>query len=105
MTAIASARRSSYGMSCVRCDNELIAPEWTEHRNERHIRHFWQCGKCHCRFETVVGHQDDDGRFRQVADFFVAVGRMTQLMRSSTPIAARISSSLLPSISLTAANL
>ncbi len=62
MTAIASARRSSYGMSCVRCDNELIAPEWTEHRNERHIRHFWQCGKCHCRFETVVGHQDDDGR-------------------------------------------
>jgi hypothetical protein len=62
MTAIASAPRSSFGMRCVRCDNELIAPEWTEHRNKRHIRHLWQCGKCHCRFATVVGHQDD-GRF------------------------------------------
>jgi hypothetical protein len=37
MTTIASARRSSFGMRCVHCDNELIAPEWTEHRNERHI--------------------------------------------------------------------
>jgi len=62
MTAIASACRSSFGMRCLRCGNELIAPEWTEHRNDRHIRHFWQCGKCHCRFKTVVGHQDD-GRF------------------------------------------
>ena len=62
MTAIASARRSSFGMSCLHCGNELIAPEWTEHRNERHIRHHWQCRKCHRRFETIVGRQDD-GRF------------------------------------------
>ena len=55
MTAIASARRSSFGMRCVHCDNELIAPEWTEHRNERHIiRHLWHCWRCHCCFETVV---------------------------------------------------
>ena len=26
MTAIASARRSSFGMRCVRCNNELIPP-------------------------------------------------------------------------------
>ena len=54
MTTIASTRRSSFGMSCAHCDNELIAPEWTEHRNERHIRHVWHCWQCDCRFETIV---------------------------------------------------
>jgi len=54
MTAIASARRSSFGMRCVDCDNELIAPEWTEHRDERRIRHLWRCWRCGCCFETVV---------------------------------------------------
>jgi hypothetical protein len=54
MTTIASARRSSFGMRCAHCDNELIAPEWTEHRDERHIRHLWQCWSCGCSFETVV---------------------------------------------------
>jgi transcriptional regulator NrdR family protein len=62
MSAMAPARRSSFGMSCFHCDSELIAPEWTEHRNERHIRHLWHCSKCHCRFETVVGNQDG-GKF------------------------------------------
>ena len=54
MATMPSARRSSFGMRCVHCDNELIAPEWTEHRNERHIRHLWHCWKCDCCFETVV---------------------------------------------------
>ena len=54
MTTMASARRSSFGMSCAHCDNELIAPEWTEHRKERHIRHVWHCWHCDCRFETIV---------------------------------------------------
>ena len=54
MTTTASARRSSFGMSCVHCDTELIAPEWTEHRSDRHIRHLWHCWKCDCHFETIV---------------------------------------------------
>jgi len=35
------------------CDNALIAPEWTEERNERQI-HVWRCWKCDFYFETVV---------------------------------------------------
>jgi len=54
MTTRTSARRSSFGMRCVQCDNELIAPQWTEHRNERQIRHLWHCWKCDCCFETVI---------------------------------------------------
>ncbi len=54
MATTASTRRSSFGMRCAHCDNELIAPEWTERSNERHIRHLWHCWKCDCCFETVV---------------------------------------------------
>ena len=54
MTSKASARRSSFGMNCAHCDNELIAPEWTEHRNKRYIRHLWHCWQCDSRFETIV---------------------------------------------------
>jgi hypothetical protein len=51
---IAFNRRSSFGMMCVRCSNELIAPEWSEYWNERRIRHHWRCSKCDCRFETIA---------------------------------------------------
>jgi len=30
MTTILSNRRSKFGMACVQCDNELIAPEGSE---------------------------------------------------------------------------
>ena len=54
MTTIASTRRSSFGMSCAHCDNELIAPEWTEHRNERHIR----TEPCPCCCDRGAGEAD-----------------------------------------------
>jgi hypothetical protein len=47
-------RRSSFGMSCAHCDNELIAPEWSEFRNERQVHHVWRCCECDCCFETIV---------------------------------------------------
>ena len=47
-------RSSSFGMKCVQCSNELIAPEGSEHWNERHVRHLWRCPKCDCCFETAV---------------------------------------------------
>jgi hypothetical protein len=50
---ISSTRRSSFGMDCVQCDNELIAPESSEYRHERHILHHWGCPKCDCRFEVI----------------------------------------------------
>ena len=52
MTTIASARRWSYGMRCAHCNNALIAPEWTEERNDRQI-HVWRCWRCDFYFETI----------------------------------------------------
>ena len=54
MTTIASDRRSRFGMKCVQCDNELIAPEWSEYRSKHQNRHLWRCWKCDCCFETIV---------------------------------------------------
>ena len=54
MSAVASKRRSSFGRDCVQCDNELIAPERSEYRDGRHIRHLWRCGKCDCCFEDIL---------------------------------------------------
>jgi hypothetical protein len=53
MRMIASKRRSSFGTNCVQCDNELIAPERSEYRDERQIRHLWHCSKCDCSFEII----------------------------------------------------
>ena len=50
----ASKRRSSFGTNCVRCDNELIAPERSEYRDERQICHLWHCSKCDCSFEVIL---------------------------------------------------
>ncbi|MGA2842660.1 MAG: hypothetical protein ABSG18_21325 [Steroidobacteraceae bacterium] len=54
MTTILSNRRSKFGMTCVQCSNELIAPEWSEYRNERQVRHLWHCWKCDWSFESLV---------------------------------------------------
>jgi hypothetical protein len=53
MPTIASKRRSSFGTDCVQCGNELIAPERSEHRDERHILHLWRCPKWDCSFEVI----------------------------------------------------
>jgi len=54
MTTILSSRRSKFGMTCAQCSNELIAPEWSEYRNERQVRHFWHCWECDFCFKSVV---------------------------------------------------
>ncbi len=54
MTKMASARRSSFGMRCAHCNDHLIAPEWTEQRNNRQIHHVWHCSRCDFYFETIV---------------------------------------------------
>jgi hypothetical protein len=45
---------SSFGVKCVQCSNELIAPERSEYWNERHVSHLWHCPKCDCCFETAI---------------------------------------------------
>ena len=54
MTTILSNRHSKFGMTCVQCDNELIAPEWSYYQNERQIRHLWHCSECGLCFESAI---------------------------------------------------
>jgi hypothetical protein len=53
MQTIGYQRRSNFGIECVQCDNELIAPERSEYRHERQILHHWHCWKCDRRFEVI----------------------------------------------------
>ena len=47
-----SNRRSVFGMNCPECGDLLIAPEWSEYEDERHILNLWSCVNCGCHFET-----------------------------------------------------
>ena len=49
-----SKHRYRFGMKCVQCDIELIAPEWSAYSNEVEVRHWWHCGSCDHRFETTA---------------------------------------------------
>ena len=60
MTTMA-ARRSSFGMRSAHCNDDLIAPEFTEQRNDRQIHHVWYCSKCDFYFETIVYTKVMDG--------------------------------------------
>ncbi len=53
MATMVSDRHSTFGISCVRCDEELIAPEKSEYRAGAHIRHLWLCSRCAARFESI----------------------------------------------------
>jgi transcriptional regulator NrdR family protein len=53
MATMVPNRRSTFGISCVRCDEELIAPDKSEYRAGTHIRHLWHCSKCSARFESI----------------------------------------------------
>ena len=57
---------SSFGLKCIRCRDELIAPEWSECRNERQVHHFWRCWKCDCRFESLVSFPADGKSIKDV---------------------------------------
>jgi ribosomal protein L37AE/L43A len=39
---------------CAQCGAELVAPIWTEHLDERHVRHPWPCKACGYQFETSM---------------------------------------------------
>ena len=54
MAMMAPDRRATFGLNCVRCSNELVAPEKSEYWNEGQIRHLWHCPKCGCRFRTIL---------------------------------------------------
>jgi ribosomal protein S27AE len=39
---------------CPQCSAWLLAPDWSEHLNERCVRHTWSCETCGYGFETAV---------------------------------------------------
>ena len=53
MATMVPYRRSTFGINCVRCGEELIAPDRSEYRTGTHIRHLWHCPKCSARFESI----------------------------------------------------
>ena len=65
MSTMVPNRRSTFGISCIRCNEELIAPDKSEYCAGTHIRHLWHCAKCSARFESIAnsGRGDDDGRY------------------------------------------
>ena len=50
--ATQSNRPPIFGMNCTQCGDLLIAPEWSEYEDERHILNLWSCTNCGCQFET-----------------------------------------------------
>ena len=44
-------KRRMFGIHCVRCDYEIIAPFKTELVDDKLIRHVWDCPNCKVRFE------------------------------------------------------
>ena len=53
MATMLSNRRSTFGIDCVQCYEELIAPEKSEYRDGTHIRHLWLCPKCATHFKSI----------------------------------------------------
>jgi hypothetical protein len=53
MVTMVSVRRSTFGINCVRCKDELIAPERSEYRHGTQIRHLWYCSNCETSFESL----------------------------------------------------
>jgi hypothetical protein len=41
-------------MPCGQCGEALHVPEWSEHLDDCHVRHFWICEACDYKFETLV---------------------------------------------------
>jgi hypothetical protein len=53
MSTMVPNLRSTFGIRCVCCDEELIAPDKSEYRAGAHIRHLWNCPNCSARFESI----------------------------------------------------
>ena len=55
-----------FGMRCVRCDHEIIAPHETELLDEKVIRHLWHCPSCKARFESFPPFPKDAKLVKEV---------------------------------------
>jgi rubrerythrin len=39
---------------CAQCGADLIAPEWSEHLPDHHVRNLWSCEACGYQFEDTI---------------------------------------------------
>ena len=39
---------------CAQCGEAIVAPTWSEHVDDRCVRHVWECEACGYEFETAV---------------------------------------------------
>jgi hypothetical protein len=46
--------RSRPVVECAQCGEALFAPEWSEHVDDRRVRHAWNCEACGYLFESTV---------------------------------------------------
>lgn len=40
-------------ITCAQCGTMIYAAEWSEHVDERRVRHLWECNACNYTFETM----------------------------------------------------
>jgi len=68
-------RRSMFmfGMRCVRCEHEIIAPRKTELLDDKVIRHLWHCLSCKARF---VSFPRFPANAKSVKDVMFSVGNI-----------------------------
>jgi hypothetical protein len=66
------SRRSTFGVSCIKCSNELFAPAKSEFRDGGHIRHMWLCPKCTTCFDPLEQIPVEDMTIDDVAPSLVA---------------------------------
>jgi uncharacterized protein with PIN domain len=52
MVIITTNNESPYGTECIRCNDNLIAPDESQYVSERHVSHSWSCESCGHEFET-----------------------------------------------------
>jgi len=41
-------------MICAQCGETLYMAAWSEHVDERRVRHLWECDACGYEFETLA---------------------------------------------------
>lgn len=46
--------RSRPVVECAQCAEPLFVPEWSEHVDDRRVRHLWECEDCGHAFETTI---------------------------------------------------
>src|SRR5271156_3780473 len=54
MITLQSKRNTSFGMECVQCREELIAPESSEFCSDGHASNVWCCQECDCCFRSPI---------------------------------------------------